>query len=158
MLKKLLKDIEDGENILLESPEVTIIISHGAAWVLTEKGRFMVTGPKTDDAGILTILSKSNSDNSSNAKIIELIRPSCKPYDLETVQKELRAEITKRGINKIYHQLAKEPIKYIISTAALIENLTGKTIETATGKVEILTLEYQSGRISKFLNPPSEFT
>jgi len=38
MLKKLLKDIEDGENILLESPEVTIIISHGAAWVQQKKG------------------------------------------------------------------------------------------------------------------------
>jgi len=155
--QQLLKDIENGKDILLEGPQATIIISKGAGWVFTKKQGYIVTGSKSEASGLLSSLYK-DAGKKDAAEIIRAAAPFCKRYSYEVIEKELIANIVKRGISKLFQQIRKQDVSSAISTAALLEVFTGQKVDTGEdGKVNVAKTVYESGLEHNIIEPPKEY-
>ena len=155
-LKSLLEDFRSGENILLESKDVVVALSHGAAWIFTENERYVITGPGGDDSGILSLLSKGSA-NDDYSVIVEMIRPLSKLYPYEKIEGELKADILKRGINKIFNQVRLNDLENSIVIGAIFEAFTGETLKGELGNTVKMALASPGTPYEKaFYNPPKE--
>jgi len=155
--QQLLKDIENGKDILLEGPQATIIISKGAGWVFTKKQGYIVTGSKSEASGLLSSLYK-DAGKKDAAEIIRAAAPFCKRYSYEVIEKELIANIVKRGISKLFQQIRKQDLSSAISTAALLEVFTGQKVDTGEDeKVNVAKIVYESGLEHNIIEPPKEY-
>lgn len=155
-LKSLLEDFRSGENILLESKDVVIALSHGAAWIFTENERYVITGPGGDDSGILSLLSKGSANNDYSV-IVEMIRPLSKLYPYEKIEGELKADILKRGINKIFNQVRLNDLENSIVIGAIFEAFTGETLKGELGNTVKMVLTSPGTPYEKvFYNPPKD--
>ena len=155
--QQLLKDIEKGKDILLEGPQATIIIGKGAGWVFTEKQSYMITGSKSEASDLLSSLYK-DAGKKDTTEAIRAAAPFCKPYPYEVIEKELIANIVKRGISKLFQQIRKQDLSSAISTAALLEVFTGQKVDTGEDeKVNVAKIVYESGLQHNIIGPPKEY-
>lgn len=156
MIKKLFKDLRSGENILLESKDVVVALSHGAAWIFTENERYVITGPGGDESGILSLLSKGSANDDYSA-IVEMIRPLSKLYPYEKIEGELKADILKRGINKIFNQVRLNDLENSIVIGAILETFTGETLKGELGNTVKMVLTSPGTPYEKiFYNPTKD--
>ncbi len=156
MIKKLFKDLRSGENILLESKDVVVALSHGAAWIFTENERCVITVPGGDVSGILSLLSKGSANDDYSA-IVEMIRPLSKLYPYEKIEGELKADILKRGINKIFNQVRLNDLENSIVIGAILETFTGETLKGELGNTVKMVLTSPGTPYEKiFYNPTKD--
>ena len=155
MIKKLFKDLRSGENVLMESQEATIVLSQGAAWIFTENERYMLAGTESGVSNILSLLSKGPDDD--RAGLIDMIRPLSKVYPYEKIEGELRAEILKRGINKIFNQVRLNDLEYSIVIGAILETFTGEALKgNLIDKVKMVLASPGTPFEKAFYNPSKE--
>ena len=156
MIKKLFKDFRSGKNVLMESQEAAIVLSQGAAWIFTENERYMLAGAGSDASSILSLLSK-RSDKDDRAGLIDMIRPLSKVYPYEKIEGELRAEILKRGVNKIFNQVRLNDLESSIVIGAILETFTGEALKgNLADKVKMVLASPGTPYEKAFYNPSKE--
>jgi len=86
-----------------------------------------------------------------------MIRPLSKVYPYEKIEGELRAEILKRGINKIFNQVRLNDLENSIVIGAIFEAFTGETLKGELGNTVKMVLTSPGTPYEKvFYNPPKE--
>ncbi len=154
MLNEVIKDLKEGNNIIMESDRAAIALSHGAAFVFSAQDLYTVTSPNSGDSEIFNLFTSSIS-KSSTREILSMIRPMSKAYPYDKIETELKAAIIKRGASKIFNQLRINDIDEAISIGAHLENFTGKGIETPNINVKMISA-FVGNRERRYYDPSDE--
>ncbi len=152
MLKKIFDNLKNGKNALIENTAKrwALVISHGIVFVVNDEGLSFLTKEQDASKVFEVIIGEGIGLTYSR---IDVLRPLCKVYPFDEVEKELKNAIRKRGVTKLYFQVKKKSEEEAIRTAAVLETFTGltvdcsvgerKAIEKAKGDVDPLTLGFE---------------
>lgn len=151
MIKKIFDNLNSGKNALIENTvkRWAMVLSHGIIFVINDSGLTFLTKENDANKVLEVIIGESIGLTYSH---IDVLRPLCKVYPFEEVEKELKSAIKRRGVTKIFNHVKKGG-ENAARTAAVLETFTGltvdcsvserKAIEKAKADVDPLTLGFE---------------